>query len=156
MTRPRVYGLMFGWAALAGLTNAPPAGAVGPSVIAIFHPWIAAPPGGAPTAAGYLTLKNLGKKPEIFLGGESAVAQAVEIHSMSMTGGIMRMRAIPQGLTLQPGQVLTLRPGGGDHLMIIHPKHALEPGETVPAVLHFRGAGSVKVTFKVEAPGTLP
>ena len=155
MTRPLFYGSILGCAALAAIAVSP-VEARTKTFIEVTHPWIAQPPGGAPTAAGYLTLKNVGKGPDVFLGGETGAAEALEIHSMSMTGGVMRMRAVPEGLDLQPGQILTLHPGGDEHLMIIHPTHALKAGESIPATLHFRRAGSLRVTFLVQTPEAAP
>ncbi len=57
-------------------------------------------PPGAPTAAGYLTITNIGRTPDQLVGGDSPLASKVEIHRMSMTGGIMRMRAVPGGLPI--------------------------------------------------------
>ncbi len=148
MIRRRVFRA----ALLTALALATPALAQGPaSAVQIVHAWIAPPPVGAPTAAGYLTLKNTGPTPDIFLGGATPAAQALEVHSMSTTGGIMRMRRVEAGLPIAPGQTLVLAPGDGDHLMLIHLAHPLKAGDRVPAVLNFAKAGAVKTVFVVEA-----
>jgi copper(I)-binding protein len=78
----------------------------------------------------------------------------VELHEMSMAGGVMRMRALPGGVAIGPGGTLALAPGG-DHLMLIGPAHALRAGETVPVNLTFAHAGTIRVQFQVRqgAPG---
>ena len=116
----------------------------------IRDPWIRATPNAAPTAAGYLTVINRGRETERLLGGSSPLAQAIEPHTMSMAGGVMRMRLAEGGLEIAPGATLTLAPGG-DHLMLVGPKHPLRPGERVPATLRFARAGAVKVEFAVKA-----
>jgi copper(I)-binding protein len=116
----------------------------------IGDPWIRATPNAAPTAAGYLTVTNRGRNADRLLGGSSPLAQAIEPHTMSMTGGVMRMRLAEGGLEIAPGATLTLAPGG-DHLMLIGPKHPLRAGEHVPATLRFARAGAAKVDFVVEA-----
>lgn len=117
----------------------------------IGHPWIRATPNAAPTAAGYLTVTNRGRTADRLLGGSSPLAQAIEPHTMSMAGGVMRMRLAEGGLEVAPGATLALAPGG-DHLMLIGPKRPLRAGEHVPATLRFARAGAVKVDFAVEAP----
>jgi copper(I)-binding protein len=140
----------FALLALLALAAAPALAKTSP--IDVIHPWIAEPPGGAPTAGGYLTVKNLGKSPEVFLGGETSAADKLEIHSMSMAGGIMRMRTVgDEGVALAPGQTLVMAPKGGYHLMLIRPRHPLKAGEHVSATLKFANAGAIKVVFVVEA-----
>ena len=118
--------------------------------VKIFHPWIATPPGGAPTAAAYLTIRNTGKTPEVLLNATTSVAQTMQLHASSMTGGVMSMRPIAGGVTIGPGQGLTLAPGGY-HFMLMHLKHALKAGDRAPAVLTFAKAGAVQVMFIVQA-----
>jgi copper(I)-binding protein len=129
----------------------PPAGAhaydVGP--IHIGHPWVRSTPNAAPTAAGYLTVTNHGTTPDRLLGGASPDARSIEPHSMSMAGGVMRMRLLPQGFAIAPGATLTLSPGG-DHLMLIGPKRPFKVGDHIPATLNFAHAGEVKVYFNVQ------
>ena len=43
---------------------------------------------------GYLTIVNNSAKPETIVRVEAAVADKVEMHSVSMTGGIMKMGSV--------------------------------------------------------------
>ena len=73
---------------------------------------------------------------------------------MSMDGGIMRMRELPDGLVLPPGATVRLEPGGY-HLMLIGPKAPFKVGDHITATLKFAKAGSIKVEFYVQtAPPT--
>ena len=150
MTSSRALGL----AALAATLLTAPAAALAHSYDAgalhIGHPWVKAPPNAAPAAAGYLTVTNHGKTADRLLGAASPEAKAVEPHSMSMAGGVMRMRALPDGWEIAPGATLTLGPGG-DHLMLIGPKKPFKTGDHIPATLRFAHAGTVKVDFVVQA-----
>jgi copper(I)-binding protein len=120
----------------------------------IGHPWIQAPPPGAPTAAGYLSVTNTGAAPDRLLGGATPLFARLEVHRMTMTGGIMRMRPAAGGLEIAPGQTVILSPGGGYHLMLTGPKRPLAPGDHVPATLSFARAGTIRVDFHVQAgPG---
>ena len=118
-------------------------------VLRIGHPWSLPFSAGAPTAAGYLTVTNIGKAPDRLLGADSPVFDHVEIHEMKMDGVIMRMRPVPGGLVLPPGRTVTLAPGGY-HLMLVGPKRSYKVGERIPATLRFERAGAVKVEFEVQ------
>jgi copper(I)-binding protein len=72
----------------------------------------------------------------------------VEIHTMSMAGGIMRMRPVAEGLPIGSGRTVRFAEGGY-HFMFISPKQPLKSGQTVPATLRFEHAGPVVVAFKV-------
>jgi copper(I)-binding protein len=116
----------------------------------IGHPWARPTPNGAPTAAGYLTVTNTGARPDRLLGGSSPLAGQIEVHQMSMDGGIMRMRLLPDGVALPPGATVRLEPGGY-HLMLVGPKAPFKVGDHIPATLKFAKAGSIKVEFHVQA-----
>jgi copper(I)-binding protein len=150
-----------GWAliaACAAMLIAPPAAGahaydVGPLHIA--HPWTRPTPNGAPTAAGYLTVTNHGAAPDRLIGGASPLARSIEPHMMSMSGGVMRMRMLPEGYEIAPGATLTLAPMG-NHLMFVGLKRPFKTGERVPATLKFARAGSVNVEFVVQADAATP
>ena len=100
------------------------------------------------TAAGYLSLHNLGKRPDRLLRIESPWANSVEIHEMSMAGGVMKMRALGDGVGIGGGQTVALAPGGF-HLMLFGTRQALARGDAVPLMLHFKRAGTLKATLMV-------
>ena len=120
--------------------------------LAIGHPWTRAVAARAPTAAGYMTIRNAGSAPDRLLGAETPQAGRVELHEMSMTDGIMRMRPVPGGIALPPGQEVRLAPGGL-HLMLIGPQGDFAQGARVPLTLVFERAGRVEVELAVEAAG---
>jgi copper(I)-binding protein len=143
-------------AAVAGLALAPAASHAHDYTLGslhIDHPWAAPAPPGAPTMAGYLGVTNHGRTPDHLLGGSSPDLTTIEVHEMSMSGQIMRMRPIAGGLAIGPGQTVTLSAGGDRHLMLVGPKRTYKVGERIPATLRFEKAGTVKVEFAVQAPG---
>jgi len=121
----------------------------------ITQAWIRATPKGAPTAAAYLTITNRGPAPDRLLGGRAPGVKTVTLHSMSMSGGVMRMRALPQGLEIPAGRTVTLGPGA-DHLMLEGLTRAFRSGESVPVLLKFSRAAEVKVAFRVSESGPTP
>ena len=120
--------------------------------LTVTSPWTRATPGGAKIGGGYLKITNNGRAPDRFTGGTSDVSDHVELHEMSMTNGVMKMRPLPNGLEIKPGETVELKPGG-NHLMFVDLKRPLKQGESVRATLQFEKAGSLEVTFAVNALG---
>lgn len=118
----------------------------------IDHPWSRATPAGAQVAAGYMAIMNKGSEPDRLVGGSTSVAGKLEIHEMAMKDGVMTMRPVSGGLTIEPGKTVTLAPGGY-HLMFVNLKSPLKQGEKFSASLEFQKAGKVDVTFEVQGVG---
>lgn len=140
--------------AVASALVSPAAAADGYDVgsIHISQPWSRATPKGAPSGAGYMTLINNGAVPDkVSCVADDASAQC-QIHSMTMEGGVMRMRPVEGGLEIKPGETVSLKPGG-NHMMFLSLKHPLEQGATVKATLKFEHAGSIDVEYPVLAIG---
>ena len=119
--------------------------------ISLDHPWSRATPAGAPVGAGYVTLKNSGAAADKLLSATADVAGKVEIHEMSMDGGVMKMRPV-NGLEIPAGKSVELKPGGY-HIMFMGLKQPLKAGDTIKGTLTFEKAGAVPVEYKVEAMG---
>lgn len=118
----------------------------------IGHPWTRAVTPRAPTAAGYMAIHNTGRVADRLIAAETPQASQVDLHETSMTDGIMRMRPIPRGIDILPGQEVLLAPSGL-HLMLISPRGTFTQGARVPLTLVFEQAGRVDVELAVEAPG---
>ncbi|MDB5988098.1 MAG: hypothetical protein JWR16_3151 [Nevskia sp.] len=126
------------------------------SSLHILQPTTRATPLPGMTAVGYLQIDNDGKQDDRLLGAQSSAADSVEIHRMSMDGGIMRMRPLQDGLPLPAGSHINLGPaaGSGYHLMLIGVKQQLKVGDKLPVTLNFAKAGAVPVEFVVEPIAT--
>jgi len=120
--------------------------------IVVTQPWSRATPGGAKTAAGYLTLRNEGAAADRLIGGSADVAGKIEVHEMSMSNGVMKMRPLDNGLTIAPGKTVKLAPGGY-HLMLEELKNPLKKGDKLPITLNFEKAGNVQITLEVLGVG---
>ena len=121
----------------------------------IEAPWLRATPGGAKVGAGYLRITNTGSEPDRLLGASMPLAGRGEVHEMALQNGVMHMRGLPQGLTIEPGKSVELKPGGF-HLMFLDLKGPLKQGQTVDVTLIFEKAGSVTVPFPVQGLGGAP
>jgi len=121
----------------------------------IDQPWSRATPKGAKVAAGYLTIKNTGTDPDRLVSVTSPAAGKSEIHEMSMEKGVMKMRPVPGGVEIKPGETVELKPGSF-HIMMTGLKSPIERGKPFKASLTFEKAGPVEVEFAVVAAGASP
>ena len=132
-----------------------PAAAAGDYDVGLIHisqPWSRATPKGASAAAGYMTITNKGSEPDRVNCVASDASAQCQIHSMTMEGGVMKMRPVDGGLEIKPGESVTLKPGAY-HMMFLSLKHPLEQGGRVKATLKFDHAGTIDVEFPVLAIG---
>ncbi|MBI1201561.1 MAG: copper chaperone PCu(A)C [Rhodopseudomonas sp.] len=120
----------------------------------IGHPWARATPKGASIGGGYMTVTNTGTTPDRLVSGASVVSKSFEVHEMSMDNGVMKMRMLPKGLEIKPGETVTFKPGGY-HVMFIGLDHQLMQGQRFKATLQFEHAGKVDVDFVVEGLGAM-
>jgi len=120
--------------------------------IHISQPWARATPKGAADGAAYMTVTNKGTAPDRLSCVSSDAAKQCQIHSMTMEGGVMRMRPVEGGLEIRPGETVTLKPGGY-HVMLVDLNQPLEQGKTVTAKLKFDTAGTVDVAYPIAGIG---
>lgn len=119
--------------------------------LVIGHPWARATLPGAKVGGGYLSITNNGSVPDRLTGFSSSIADRGEMHEMSTSGGVMRMREI-KGLEIKPGETVAFKPGG-NHLMFMDIKEPLVEGKPVKVTLTFERAGAVEVEFVVDKAG---
>jgi hypothetical protein len=120
--------------------------------LVITQAWTRATPKGAKTSGGYLTIENKGSAPDRLIGGSADIAGSAQIHEMSTERGVMKMRPVENGLTIEPGKSVKLAPGGY-HLMMMDLKQPLKRGDKVPVTLEFEKAGKVTISLDVEGVG---
>ncbi len=123
--------------------------------IEIKHPWSRATPKGSEVAGGFMKLINTGTEPDRLIGGSTVNAGKFEIHESAMEGGIMKMRPLPNGIEIKPGETVELKPGSY-HLMFVGLKEPFEKGKMVKGTLQFEKAGKVDVEYAIEAAGGMP
>lgn len=105
-----------------------------------------------PAAGAYLTLENTGKTADKLLALASPAAKNVELHTMSMEGNVMKMRAAPE-LELKPADKIVMQPGSGGsgyHIMLMGLVQPLKAGDKFPLTLTFEKAGKVVISVRVE------
>jgi copper(I)-binding protein len=120
--------------------------------LVISQAWSRATPNGAKIGTGYFTIENKGTTADKLVGVSGEVSDKIEVHEMSMNNGVMKMRPVDGGLTIDPGKTVKLAPNGY-HLMIMDLKSPLKQGGKVPVTLEFEKAGKVAVTLDVQGIG---
>lgn len=80
----------------------------------------------------------------------SDIAGVTQIHEMAMDNGVMRMREVPNGLSIEMGNALELKPGGY-HVMLLDLKRAPKVGETVNVTLTFENSKGQRTDVAVAA-----
>jgi copper(I)-binding protein len=114
----------------------------------IEQAWIPEAPPVATVLAGYARLDNDSAATLHIDGVEGADFGSVEMHQMSMQGGMMQMRPL-QGLDV-PAHGSLLLADDGKHLMLMNPKRPFKAGDQ--SLLTFRcGTQSEQATFTVRA-----
>ncbi|XKE46065.1 copper chaperone PCu(A)C [Halomonas organivorans] len=119
----------------------------------IAHPFATPTPPGAVSGGAYLDLEVTGDTPAVLVGAHSPASEVVEIHTMEMADGTMRMRPVPR-LEIAPGAPIRMRPGGGYHLMLIELTGPLAEGDSFPLTLEFAERDEVEVEIWVQDAAT--
>jgi copper(I)-binding protein len=114
----------------------------------IEHPHARATTAGQTNGAAYMQIENNGKTDDKLIAASSPAATSVEIHSMSMEGDVMKMRAV-EGLEIKAGAQVSMKPGEGYHIMLLGLKKPLQAGDKLPMMLTFSKAGKVKIVVHV-------
>ncbi len=112
--------------------------------VGISDAWVRANVPGQSVGAAYMTLTSPQESTLVYAETESA--GSVEIHSMTMDNGVMKMRMLEE-LTLKANQPEKLAPGGF-HLMLFDLPKPLKAGEQVKFRLCFKdSAGKITDQF---------
>lgn len=102
--------------------------------VAVIDSWARANAPGQTVGAAYMTFVSA--QDSTFVKAETTIANSVEIHSMKMDNGVMKMRMLNE-LPLSAGKPEKLAPGGF-HLMLFDLKKQLIAGENINLTLTFR------------------
>lgn len=116
--------------------------------VSVSEPWVRATTSQQKATGAFMQLQA--RTPTTLVSVRSPVAGVVEIHEMATEGGVMKMRALPNGLPLPAGAPVMLQPGGY-HVMLMDLKAPVGAGEKVPLTLVFENDKKQRQEQKVEA-----
>lgn len=111
-------------------------------------------PGGMamPNSAAYGLLVNLGEEDVTLVSAETGVAEAVELHEMTMgDNDVMQMSMIEGGIVVPAGGVAQLQPGGL-HVMLIGVAEPMEVDTTITLTLTFDDETVMELEVPVQEP----
>jgi hypothetical protein len=125
----------------------PRAPALAADAVSVSKPWVRATVAGQSVAGAYMDITA--KANAALVAAASPVAARAELHTMSMDGGVMKMRPLDK-LDLPAGKTVNLKPGGY-HVMLIDITRELKAGERVPLTLTVQDPHGARSTLKVDA-----
>lgn len=132
----------------AGAGDPPPAGQ-----LVVRDAWARATPPGAAVAAVYLTVVG-GSRPDRLLGASTTAAAMTQVHAVTETQGVSRMREAG-GVDVPAGGTVVFAPHGL-HLMLMNLARPLVAGETFEVTLQFAEAGPRVARVAVVAADSAP
>ncbi len=131
---------------------------VGPAALAkevaptVEGAWIRLPSATGRPAGGYLVVKG-GSAADALVAVSTPKAERVELHSMTMYDGVMRMRA-EKSLAVPAKGTLAFAPGG-NHLMLFGLDPSVKAGDRLPLTFTFQSGAKVSAVADVR-PVTAP
>jgi periplasmic copper chaperone A len=121
--------------------------ALAADAVSVSNSWVRATVPGQHVAGAYMDIAA--KVRTALVAVESPVAGKAELHTMTMDGGVMKMRPLEK-LELPANKTVNLKPGSY-HVMLIDIKRVLKVGERVPLTLTFQDQKGIKSTLKLDA-----
>jgi hypothetical protein len=119
--------------------------------VSIENAWVRPTTPGQDVGAAYMTFNS--QQDVTLISVSSDATTSVEIHSMSMQNGVMKMRML-ESLAIKAGKPYKLEPGGF-HLMLFDLKKPLTAGQHVNFELTFR-TGNTEFKQLIKAPIKTP
>ncbi|WP_373742157.1 copper chaperone PCu(A)C [Neisseria sp.] len=123
--------------------------------IGIDKPWARATVEGMKMGGAFMNVRNDTASDDFLLGGSTAVAERVEVHTHINDNGVMRMREVKGGIPLPKGKTTELKPGSY-HIMFMGLKRPLKIGEKIPVTLKFKNAKPQTVQVDVNTAPKAP
>ena len=125
-----------------------PLAAIAAPTVAVQEAWARATLPGQDVGAAYLTLQSA--EDATLTGIASPAADSIEIHTMSLHNGVMKMRRL-KTLPLPAGKAVKLAPGGA-HLMLFDLKQPLKAGEQLTLHLQFADPKGRQTSQAIQVP----
>jgi len=136
---------------LITMTTANAAESVSVGDITISNAWSRATIGAKRPGGAFMTIKNKGGANDRLIAAETTAAGKSELHTHTMTDGVMKMRQV-MAIDIPAGGMTMLEPGSF-HVMMFNLKDGLNEGDMFPLTLSFENAGQATITVHVGKAG---
>lgn len=123
-------------------------GAAALAQVTVSDPWVRATVPVQKATGAFMTLTP--ERDGRLIEARSPVAGAVEIHEMVMQGDVMKMRALPTGLSMTKGKAVVFK-SGSYHFMLLDLKQQMKAGDTVPIQLIIENNEGKRTTVEIKA-----
>ena len=118
--------------------------------IVASDPWMREPLPSAAQTAVFVVLENKTGEKRTLVSASSAVAEKVELHTMSMANGMMRMSPV-KDISIPANGKAELKPGGF-HIMLFGLKERPAAGASVDVTLTFDNGQTLPIKAVVRKP----
>lgn len=115
--------------------------------VTVQDPWVRSTVAQQTTTGAFMQIKS--DQATRLVEVSSTAAKTVQIHEMSMSGDVMKMRAVKE-IEVPVGKTVELKPGSY-HIMLMDLTAQIKAGDTVPLKLVFEGANKKRETVEVKA-----
>ena len=115
--------------------------------VSVKAPWVRATVPGQQATGAFMELTSAAGG--ALIGASSPVAGVVQVHEMTLDGGVMKMREVPR-VELPAGKTVSLKPGSY-HVMLMDLKSSLKKGDTVALTLKLEDKDKKASTLEVQA-----
>ena len=109
---------------------------------------------GMTATGGYVTIHNHSDEADRLVGVAADFAAKAEIHTMMHENGVIKMRALPDGIEIPAGGMVELAPGGL-HLMLMGLTGTLQAGQMLEVELTFASGKRMRLPAHVRRPGDI-
>ncbi|MFG1825980.1 copper chaperone PCu(A)C [Microbispora bryophytorum] len=127
-------------AAATATTASPAPASAATAPLSISDPWVKTAHSGM--SAAFATLVNTTGEAVTVVAASTPVSSSVELHEVVGDGGTTTMRRKQDGFVIPAGGRHVLQPGG-DHIMLMGVRTAVEPGAEVPFTLTLKDGRTV-------------
>ena len=97
---------------------------------------VESPPGDATTSAIYMIIENTRNEGIRLVEVETNAAAFSELHQTIIEGDVARMEALPEGILIPAGEIVSLAPGN-QHIMLMSLPQHLRTGDEIAVTLKF-------------------
>lgn len=115
--------------------------------LSVETPWALSLPAVSKNGAAYLVLQNHAPEAEELIGGETSIAERVELHRHIMQDGLMKMQRV-EAIGISGNGSINFEPGG-NHLMLMGLRQPLDAGLEFSLTLRFRHVAELSIMVRV-------